>query len=63
MPNETTIRRPTASEVQAYQNQMQCSVLEAQRAVTAELIRRAINSAKTVDDIKPILRSLLEINR
>lgn len=57
MADETTIET-TAEAVRAYREANQCSIFEAREELIKRALLTAIDAAKTLDDLKPILRTL-----
>lgn len=53
--------RATAAEVQAYRQEHQCSMFVARRNCLARNLRLAIEAAKSVDELKPVLVALLQL--
>ena len=60
MNKDERTTRAVAANVAAYKHTHGCSIFEAKRAVTADALLRAINDAQTMEDLKAILRGMME---
>lgn len=57
------MRRPNASQIKAYRDQHQVSIFEARQTLTRRAMAEAVNEAKTLEDLKPVLLQLISASK